>query len=237
MTSPKLRRRRKPSSKPKALPKEHKLEQLSKEIKSDHENRRKSSLELGQKLNKSKRLKPHGGWQNWVEVNLPFSIGKAQSYMRIAKAFPDKKTAALFSIRQQDKLAAKSTSQNIREEFIKRAQDGETWTNRDFKDEFDRLSDNQPKTKESLHSAKLDRSPTEMSTSEPQQVANAIGKLLDSIEAHLEACPLQNKAKRPKKKARLRELYLKSKGITAKLKPLKTKSTPRKGKKKKAKKK
>jgi hypothetical protein len=237
MTSPKLRSRRKPSSKPKALLKKRKLEQLREEIITDYETRRESSHGLGQKLNVAKKLKPHGGWQKWAKVNLPFSIRKAQSYMRISKAFPDKKTAALFSIRQQDKLAAKSTSHNIREEFIKRAQDGETWTNKDFKEEFDRLSDTQPKTKGSLRAAKSDRSPTEKSTSEPQRVSNAIGKLLDSIEVHLEACPLQNKAKRPKNRARLRKLYLKSKSITAKLKPLKTQSTAPKGKKKKAKKK
>jgi hypothetical protein len=222
---------------PKMSPKEIKLEQLRKEIKSDHENRRISSHGLGQKLNKAKQLKPHGGWQKWVKRKLPFSISKAQSYMRIASSFPDKKTAALFSIRQQDKLAAKSTPQSIREEFIKHAQDNETWTNREFKEEFERLSDNQPKAKESLRSAKTDRSPTEKTTSEPQHVAKAIGKLLDGIAAHLEACPLQNKVKRPENKARLKKLYLKSKDITAKLKPSITKSTSRKGKKKKAKKK
>jgi hypothetical protein len=106
-----------------------------------------SAIEIGRQLIAVKAALPHGSFGLWIEAEFGWSAETAQRFMRVAEQFQNRQIdgfqpSALYA------LASGNVSDDIREEFIARAEAGERVTFTEVMERLNKLRAKTHKTKQ-----------------------------------------------------------------------------------------
>ncbi|HBN09022.1 MAG TPA: hypothetical protein DD435_10370 [Cyanobacteria bacterium UBA8530] len=104
------------------------LRGASSKIKTAYQNVRLEIIRLGQELLTAKELVEQKQWGSWLQSEFAMSARTAQRYMSVAEVFPDLKNDSLSNLSTEALylLASKNTPEEVREQVIERAEQGET---------------------------------------------------------------------------------------------------------------
>ncbi|ATQ67910.1 DUF3102 domain-containing protein [Methylosinus trichosporium OB3b] len=108
------------------------LKEAAARIRRLHAESLKSCIEIGRTLAKAKRSLPHGGWTEWLEVELGLNDRTAQNYMRVAEVMKGK-TADVGDLSPSLLLEIVSSKapEFARDEILGRVRSGEAVTVRE----------------------------------------------------------------------------------------------------------
>ena len=161
------------------------LEKADTELSKLYRQERTTPYKIGELFKKVKEEVGHGNWLAWLKDKQYTSDSTANSYMAISETFSSAEEAGLFSIAQQGKLTCKKLRKEqpgIVEEMVKRAEEGERWTNQQFKDELNKLQstprNSSPSVKDSAESASMVEG-----KSDQERWIDHVEGLVSSIEA------------------------------------------------------
>lgn len=160
------------------------VRQKTKEIKERLKRSAQDIWEIGQKLFEVRSQLAYGHFEKWLKAEFGWSRRTAYNFIKVFEAFPERATVAQVSIAASAlyQLSSPSTSREVREEFIKRAKDGEKVTREDI-----RRALKQEKTSPSdAVAAKL-----EEKVASKQQIVSIIPKAISVIETSSEKTPSQ----------------------------------------------
>jgi hypothetical protein len=108
------------------------VEQRTREIRERLQYSAQAIWEIGQKLADVRSQLKHGQFEAWLKAEFDWSRRTAYNFINVYEAFNERANLAQIDIATSALylLAAPSTSEEIREEFLKRAQEGETITHK-----------------------------------------------------------------------------------------------------------
>jgi DNA modification methylase len=108
------------------------VEQRTREIRERLQYSAQAIWEIGQKLADVRSQLKHGQFDTWLQAEFDWSRRTAYNFINVYEAFNERANLAQIDIATSALylLAAPSTSQEIREEFLQRAQEGETITHK-----------------------------------------------------------------------------------------------------------
>jgi DNA modification methylase len=108
------------------------VEQRTREIRERLQYSAQAIWEIGQKLADVRSQLKHGQFDAWLKAEFDWSRRTAYNFINVYEAFNERANLAQIDIATSALylLAAPSTSEKIREEFLKRAQEGETITHK-----------------------------------------------------------------------------------------------------------
>ncbi|NJO93582.1 MAG: DUF3102 domain-containing protein [Hydrococcus sp. RM1_1_31] len=108
------------------------VEQRTKEIRERLQYSAQAIWEIGQKLADVRSQLKHGQFDAWLKAEFDWSRRTAYNFINVYEAFNERANLAQIDIATSALylLAAPSTSQEIREEFLQRAKEGETITHK-----------------------------------------------------------------------------------------------------------
>lgn len=90
-------------------------------------------IEIGRTLIDVKAHLGHGQFGSWLESEFDWSARTAQRFMRVASVIPDIRHGVAFEAKALYAIASGDIPDDIREEFIERAEAGERVTHKDVK--------------------------------------------------------------------------------------------------------
>ena len=111
------------------------VQQKTKEIKDRLKRSAQDIWEIGQKLSEVRSQLAYGHFDKWLKVEFGWSRRTAYNFIKVYEAFPERATIAqvLIAASALYQLSSPSTAKEVREEFIKKAKDGEKVTREDIR--------------------------------------------------------------------------------------------------------
>jgi hypothetical protein len=106
------------------------VQQKTKEIKARLKRSAQDIWEIGQKLSEVRSQLAYGHFDKWLKAEFGWSRRTAYNFIKVYEAFPERATIAQVSIAASAlyQLSSPSTPKEVKEEFIKKAKDGEKIT-------------------------------------------------------------------------------------------------------------
>ncbi len=91
-------------------------------------------IEIGHRLIAVKAKTSHGAFGPWLESEFGWTARTAQNFMRVAESFGDMRNGFAFEAKALYALASGDVPEEVREQFITRAEAGEPVRYRDVRD-------------------------------------------------------------------------------------------------------